>query len=110
MLPEQIGATDPMDTVEHMRDIVLAAAYLAYRRTGSYSEAARLLGLPASRSDLHGWLVRCVVPSDELVYETYCGARELLQAEIDTVQHRMGKFMQPAEAISVVRCDSETLG
>ena len=96
-----------MDTVEHMRDIVLAAAYLAYRRTGSYREAARLLGLPASRSDLHGWLVRCVVPSDELVYETYCGARELLQSEMDTVHRRMDELTPPPEAAAVVPCDSE---
>ena len=96
-----------MDTVAHMRDLVLVAAWMAYRRTGSYREAARLLGLPVSRADVHGWLVRCIEPSDEEVYEMYPAARELLQSEIDTVQRRMDKFMQPAEAITVrsVRSD-----
>ena len=94
-----------MTTVDTMRDIVLAAAFIAYRQTGSYLEAAKLLGLPTSRSDVHDWLVRCVVPSDEVVFERYPCAREFLQGEIDTVDHRMDKFMQPLEAIRVVGRD-----
>ena len=91
-----------MDTVEYMRDIVLAAAFIAYRQTGSYRQAARMLGLSTSHSEIHDWLVRCKVPSDEIVYERYGAARELLQAGIDTVEHRKNKFVQPAEAITIV--------
>ena len=94
-----------MNTVETMRDIVLAAAFIAYRQTGSYHAAARLLGLPTTRSDVHDWLVRCVVPSDEVVFERYPCARELLQGGIDAVAHRMDKFMQPLDAIRGVGRD-----
>ena len=93
-----------MNTVEHMRDIVLAAAFIAYRQTGSYREAARLLGLRTSRSDIYDWLVRCVVPTDEVVFERYGAAKELLQAGIATVGRRMDKFFQPPETITVFGC------
>ena len=108
MLSVRVGALDVMDTVEHMRDLVLAAAFLAYRRTGSYQEAARLLGLPASRADVHGWLVRCVIPSDAVVFEMYGCARELLQGEIDTVNRRMDPFLQPDGAITFVERGTES--
>lgn len=91
-----------MDTVEYMRDIVLAAAFIAYRQTGSYRQAARLLGLPTSHSEIPDWLVGSAVPSDKVVHERYHTARELLQAGINAVEHRMNKFQQPPEDIQVV--------
>ena len=82
-----------METVDHMRNLVLAAAYLAYRRTGSYQEASHLLGLPPSRSDIYDWLVRCVTPGDEVVRARYPDAQALIETEIVTVLHRMNKLL-----------------
>jgi hypothetical protein len=82
-----------METVDHMRNLVLAAAYLAYRRTGSYQEAAHLLGLPPSRSDIYDWLVRCVTPSDQVVRARYPDAQALIETEIVTVLCRMSKLL-----------------
>ena len=61
------GAPHVVETVDHMRNLVLAAAYLAYRRSGLLPGGAHLLGLPPSRSDIYDWLVRCVTPGDEVV-------------------------------------------
>lgn len=75
-----------MDTVDHMRDLVLAAAGLAYRRTGSYRETARLLGPAATLANVHSWLVWCADPSDEDVHATFPYAQELIQGEADALR------------------------
>ena len=86
-----------MKTVDHMRDLVLSAAYLGYRRTGSFNEAARLLGSPVDREEVESWLLRGVVPTDERTYDLYPNARELLHSELDVVEIGLEKFLHPAD-------------
>ncbi len=90
-----------MGTVEHMRNVLLAAAFLAYRKTGSYDEAARLLCHVPACADVHGWLVEGVTPDNDTVFERYAVAKRILQDEIGIVSHRMAKFSQPADSITV---------
>ena len=94
-----------MDTIDHMRDLVLAAAYLAYRRTGSYREAAHLIGTPVSSADIQSWLMRGAVPTDHKVYEVYPSVRAFLQGEMDLVTRRFDEFLQPPEAITTAPPD-----